>query len=80
MIEQTEAGVCAVSETWDRSHVAGGTQLSDMIQIEGYRWVKNVIQRKRKGGKPALLIYEKDYYIRELCPDIITVPVNVEAV
>ena len=51
-----------------------------MIQIEGYRWVQNVIQRKRKGGKPALLINEKDYYIRELCPDIITVPVNVEAV
>ena len=80
MIEQTEAGVCCVSETWDRSHVPGGSLISDLIQIEGYRWIKNVFQRKRKGGKPAILAHEKDYYIKELCPDIITVPVDVEAV
>ena len=24
--------------------------------MEGYRWVKNVVQRKRKGGKPAIFI------------------------
>ena len=80
MIEQTEAGVCTVSESWDRSHVTGGSLISDRIKIEGYRWVKNVVQRNKKGGKPALLINEKDYYIKELCPDIITVPVSVEAV
>ena len=80
MIEQTEAGVCTVSESWDRSHVAGGSLLSDRIDIEGYRWVKNVVQRNKKGGKPAILISEKDYHIKELCPEIITVPVGVEAV
>ena len=80
MIEQTEAGVCTVSESWDRSHRAGGSLLSDRINIEGYRWVKNVVQRNRKGGKPALLLKEKDYYIKELCPDVISVPVGVEAV
>ena len=46
MIEQTEAGVCCVSETWDRSHVSGGSLISDLIQIDGYRWIKNVLQRK----------------------------------
>ena len=49
MIEQTEAGVCCVSESWDRSHEAKGTLISDRIKIDGYRWVKNVVQRKRKG-------------------------------
>ena len=24
LIEQTEAGVCCISETWDRSHIPGG--------------------------------------------------------
>ena len=80
LIEQTEAGLCCISETWDRSHVRGGTPISDLINIDGYRWIKNVVQRNRKGGKPAILASEKDYYIKELCPDIITVPVNVEAV
>ena len=37
-------------------------------------------QRNRKGGKPAILACEKDHYIKELCPDIITVPKDVEAV
>ena len=80
LVEQTDAGLCCISETWDRSHVRGGTAISDLINIDGYRWIKNVVQRKRKGGKPAILASERDYYIKELCPDIITVPINVEAV
>ena len=78
MVEQTEAGICAISETWDRSNIDGGTLISDLLDIEGYRWVKNIVQRRRKGGKPAILISEKDYYIKELCPEVITVPVDVE--
>ena len=80
MKEKTEAGICCVSETWDRSNTAGGTLISDLLEMEGYRWVKNIVQRRRKGGKPAILASEKDYYIKELCPEIITVPVDVEAV
>ena len=79
LIEQTEATVCCVSETWDRSHT-GGALISDLIEIEGFTWIKNIVQRKRKGGKPAILVSKKDHYITQLCPDIITVPINVEAV
>ena len=60
--------------------MTGGVAISDLIDIEGYRWVKNVVQRKRKGGKPAILVDEKNFYIKELSPEIITVPINVEAV
>ena len=55
-------------------------KLSNVFPIEGYKWVKNVVQRQRGGGKPALLISEKDFHVTELCPDIITVPINVEVV
>ena len=35
---------------------------------------------EKKGGKPALVIKEDKFYIKQLCPDVITVPVGVEAV
>ena len=48
--------------------------------MDGYKVVKKVLQRKGKGGKPALFINEQNYYIKELSPDIITVPPKIEAV
>jgi hypothetical protein len=48
--------------------------------MDGFRIIKNVLQRKGKGGKPALIVSEKNYHIKELCPDVVTVPTNIEAV
>ena len=67
---------CFISESWDRDSLS----LEEAIRMDGYRVIKNVLQRGRKGGKPALMISEKDYLIKELCPDVITVPPNIEAV
>ena len=78
LIDQTEAGLCFVSETWDRSHLPKGLELTELIDIEGYKWVQNVVQRKRKGGKPAILISDRHYHVAEICPDPITVPLDVE--
>ena len=36
MIEQTEADVCFVSETWDRSHTENGNLITDLLDLEGY--------------------------------------------
>ena len=72
-----------MSETWDRTHKnnrSNSDKLAEVLDIEGYRWVQNVVQRKCRGGKPAILICEQDYYITEVCPDLITVPIGVEAV
>lgn len=33
----------------------------------------------RKGGKPAILVNRNKYHVKELSPDVITVPVNIEA-
>ena len=75
MMEQLEVGVCFMSESWDRDSLG----LEEIVKMDGYRIIKNVLQRKGKGGKPALIFQESNYFIKELCPDIITVPPNVEA-
>ena len=52
----------------------------DLIQIEGFKVVMNVKQREGRGGKPAVIINEHKYHIIEVCPNLITVPIEVEAV
>ena len=42
LISQTDASLCFISESWDRSHVQGGSRLEDTIKIEGYRWGVNL--------------------------------------
>ena len=79
LIEQTDAGICFVSETWERSHKENAPLISEILDIDGYKWVQNVMERNVKGGKPAMLIKEENYFITNLCPEIVTVPVGVEA-
>ena len=64
MMEQLEVGICCMSESWDREDLG----LEDIIKIDGYKVIKNVLQRKRKGGKPALIISEKDYFVKATLP------------
>ena len=65
-----------LSETWKREE----EPISELINIEGYKVISNVKERDIRGVKPALIINEEKYHIKQLCPDTITVPVGVEAV
>ena len=76
LIEQYNCDICCISESWERDSLA----LSDIISIENFKFVTNVTKRSGRGGKPAILINESKYVIKELCPNDITVPLNVEAV
>ena len=76
MMNQLDCSLCFMSESWDRDNLG----LEEIISMDSFRVIKNVLQRKRKGGKPALIISEKNFHIKEICPDVITVPQNVEAV
>ena len=76
MMEQMEVDICCISESWDRDNLP----LEEIIKMEGFKVIKNVVQRNRKGGKPALVINEEKFVVKQLCPDVITVPVTVEAV
>ena len=75
MMEQLDVDVCCISESWDRDNMG----LEQVIQMEGYQIVKNVLQRSGKGGKPALVIKKEKYFVKELCPTLLTVPPTVEA-
>ena len=52
MVDQLEVDVCFMSESWDRKN----NGLENIIQMDGYQIIKNVLQRPGKGGKPALII------------------------
>ena len=75
MMDQMDVDLCCISESWDRDNRG----LEHIIQMEGYQIVKNVLQRSGKGGKPALVIKKDKYFIKELCPTVLTVPPTVEA-
>ena len=76
LVEEYESDLIFMSETWDRV-----TQpLENLIQIEDYRVITAVNPRNFRGGKPALIVNEGKYFIKQLNPDPITVPDGVEAV
>ena len=59
MMEQLEVDCCFISKSWDRDN----NSLEQIISMEGYQIVKNVMQRTGKGGKPALMINKDKYFI-----------------
>ena len=76
ILEQYEADCVFVSESWERHNI----RLNQLLQLEKYEIVSNVHQRENDGGKPALIIRKDKYFVKPLSPDVVTVPVGVEAV
>ena len=76
LLEQYEASIVCMSESWEREHY----KLEDLLKLDNYKIITNVKQRDFKGGKPAILINEDKFHIKPLCPEPITVPIGVEAV
>ena len=50
------------------------------MSIDGFRWIQNPNQRKKRGGKPAVLVNVQKFNVIELTPNVIDVPVDVEIV
>ena len=44
MMEQLDVDLCCMSESWDRQNM----NLEDILHMEGYQIVKNVLQRRGK--------------------------------
>ena len=74
MINQLDCSLCFISESWESE----SKSLEDLINMENFRVVTNVVQRNNRGGKPALFISEKHFYVRdkELCPNLFSVPIG----
>ena len=76
LLDQYQADVVCMSESWERDYLP----LEELLSLDNYRIIKNVVQRDFKGGKPVILVNEETYHVKPLCPEPITVPVGVECV
>ena len=76
LLEQYSGDTIFISESWSRENLP----LDNLLQLDKFKIITNVKQRNFQGGKPALIINEEKYHIKELCPEPITVPIGVEAV
>ena len=76
LIDQYEAEVICLSETWERPNQT----LDKLLKLENFEIVSNVQQRDFAGGKPAILVDKRKFFIKKICPEPITVPTGVEAV
>ena len=76
LLDQYEADVICVSESWERDNYS----LKDLLQLSTYEVITNVVQRDFSGGKPAIIINLEKFHVKPLCPDPITVPIGVECV
>ena len=76
IIQEYSVDLAAVSESWNRvSQPITAAQLN----LENYEVITGVNQRHCRGGKPLLIINTLKYHIKELQPNIVSVPNGVEA-
>ena len=54
-MSQYNISLCVISESWDRQN----NPIEDNLKIDNFRVLKNIVQRKNRGGKPILVISEK---------------------
>ena len=64
-----------LSESWERPEF----NLNQLIDIEDFSIVSNPHQRVGVGGRPALVINTKQYYVRNLTNTLIDIPWGCEA-
>ena len=76
LLDQYSADIVCMSESWERENLT----LDQLLQLDNYEIISNVKQRDFKGGKPAILVNTQKFIVKRICPDPITVPVDVEAV
>ena len=70
------ADLITVSESWSRDNLP----LEELLELDDYKIITNVKQRDFRGGKPAIIVNQKKYHVKPLCPDPLTVPLGVECV
>ena len=76
MVEQYEVDLVLMSESWERENLT----LRDIIKLQNFDIITNVVQRQTVRGKPAIVVNNEKFYVTPLCPDPITVPIGVEIV
>ena len=71
-----DVDVVFLSETWERQNKT----LSEIINLEDYAVISNVNQRDVVGGRPALVVNNKKFNVRNITNTLVPVMWGVEAV
>ena len=74
-VEEESIDCIFMSESWERPE----NPLNDIINLPNHTVISNPHQRKGVGGRPALIINNSKYHIRNLTQTLIEIPWGVEA-
>ena len=74
-VKEHDISCIFLSESWERPEF----NLNQLINIEDFSVVSNPHQRVGVGGRPALVINTKQYYVRNLTNSLIDIPWGCEA-
>ena len=83
LVEEKEIDIIFLSESherWYPTNKGESQTLNEIISLEDFIIISNPSQRKGKGGRPALIINNKKYLVKNLTQTYITIPWGVEIV
>ena len=75
-VKEEEVDLICLSESWEREELP----LDELINIDGFKVISNVHQRKGKGGRPAIIANTKQFNIENLTNTCVDIPWGVEVV
>ena len=75
-VEQQELDLICLSESWERQDMS----LDNVINIENYKVISNVSQRKATGGRPAIIVNTQKFQVKDLTNTVVQIPWGIEAV
>ena len=74
LVTELDADLIFMSESWERENLT----LNQVINLENHQVISNVHQRAGVGGRPALIINDKKYYVKNLTNTLVNIPYGVE--
>ena len=75
-VTEEDVDLICMSESWEREELT----LNEVIQIDDYKVISNVHQRKGTGGRPAIIANSRKFNVENLTQTTIEIPWGVEAV
>ena len=75
-VEVKDIDCIFMSESWERPD----QPLEDIIKLQDHVVISNPHQRKGVGGRPALIINQKKFHVKNVTQSLIKIPWGTEAV
>ena len=75
-IKEEKVQCVFLSESWERPEF----NLTQLLNIEDFTVISNPHQRRGTGGRPALIISTKHFFVRNITNTLLAIPWGCEAV